>query len=102
MRYYVLVTSHAYEYPEVNDPEVFTDRVLAVDAWRKEVLDAAGYPDDPDSVDPETIVDVGQAADEFLLDVEKKTVGWIVNNDCSVEEMAHVQLFAVEAACPQN
>lgn len=94
MRRYVLVTSHAYDYPEVNVPEVFVDRVKAVDAWRGSVLEAAGYPDN--DVEPEVLIDVGTAADEFLTDVEKIEVGWIVNNDHSLEEMVHVQLFAVE------
>lgn len=94
MKRYVLVTSHAVDYPEVNVPEVFVDRVKAVDAWRGSILEAAGYPDD--DVDPEVLIEVGKAADEFLMDVEKIEVGWIVNNDQSLEEMAHVQLFAVE------
>ena len=98
MRYYVLVTSHACDYPEVNVPRVFTDRVRAVDAWRSDVMEAEGYPDS--EVDPEVIIDVGRSADEFLIDVEKTEVGWIVNNEQTVEEMANVQLFAVEEHFP--
>jgi hypothetical protein len=65
-----------------------------VDAWRADVLEAAGYPND--KVDLDTLTDVGRSADDFLLDMDKTEVGWIVNNDQSLEEMAHVQLFSVE------
>ncbi len=98
MRYYVLVTSHATDYPEVNVPRIFTDRVRAIDAWRRDVMEACGYPDD--EVDPEIISDVGKQADEFLINVEDTEVGWIVNNEQSLEEMAHVQLFAVDEEMP--
>lgn len=98
MRLYVLVTSHAYDYPEVNVPRTFTDRVKAIDAWRHDVLEAEGYPDE--DVDTEVLVEVGKSADEFLIDVEKTEVGWIVNSNHSLEEMCHVQLFAVDEETP--
>jgi len=93
---FVLVSASANDYPQAHHIRVFTDRVVAADAWRLEVLEAEGYGRDPDEVDTDTLTQVGSLADDFLINLGTD-LEWTVNSNSPVDEMVTIQLVSITA-----